>query len=141
LFSLKLLKEKLDTLNSVQGASLDQLEKQLKESKSICGKMKLNLQGEILNNIIDVAFMSDCDGDEKLSDEEIEKAIQRLEGINGVELDNDGIRNAIVQSGRSIEGAWIETSVLLNEDAFLGALTILFCHFSYHGSHQKSSSR
>lgn len=120
---------------------MDQLEKQLKESKTICGKMKLNLQGEILNNIIDVAFMSDCDGDEKLSDEEIEKAIQRLEGINGVELDNDGIRNAIVQSGRSIEGAWIETSVLLNEDAFLGALTILFCHFSYHGSHQKSSSR
>jgi hypothetical protein len=138
---LKLQKDKLDTLNSVQGASLDELEKQLEGSKNILGKMKANLKGDILNNIIDIAFVSDCDGDDKLSDEEIEQLIKRLEGINGTKLDHDGIRKAIVQSGRSMEGAWIETSVLLNEDAFLGALTILFCHFSYHGSHQKSSSR
>ena len=50
--SLKAQKDKLDTIQSVQGASLDELENQLKESQRIYGKMKQNLQGEILQNLI-----------------------------------------------------------------------------------------
>ena len=46
----------MDTIQSVQGASLDELENQLKESQRIYGKMKQNLQGEILQNLISGAL-------------------------------------------------------------------------------------
>jgi hypothetical protein len=104
---LKLQKDKLDTINSVQGASSDELEKQLDESKQIYSKMQQNLQGDILNNLIDIALACDEDEDMVLSDAEIDKAILRLEGIHGLDLDNEGIRQAIIDNGRSLEGAYL----------------------------------
>lgn len=100
-------KDKLDTINSVQGASSDELEKQLDESKQIYSKMQQNLQGDILNNLIDIALACDEDEDMVLSDAEIDKAILRLEGIHGLDLDNEGIRQAIIDNGRSLEGAYL----------------------------------
>jgi hypothetical protein len=102
--SLKLTKDKLDTIQSVQGLSLDELERQLGESKSILGKMHKNLQGDILSNLIEVAMACDEDGDFTLDDGEIAAIIHKLEGIHGVDVDNGKIKKMIVDSGRKIEG-------------------------------------
>lgn len=104
LLSLKIQKEKLDTINSVQGLSLDELENQLKESKKILDKMELNLQGDILGNLMDIALACDEDGDFELSDDEIEDVITQLEELNGVDIDNDRLRNVLIERGRSVEG-------------------------------------
>jgi len=66
--------------------------------------MQQNLQGDILNNLIDIALSCDEDEDMLLSDEEIENAIHRLENIHGLQLDNEGIRHAVVENGRSLDG-------------------------------------
>jgi hypothetical protein len=97
----------LDTINSVQGASLDQLERQLEESKNILGKMNQNLQGDILQNLIEIAMACDEDGDSQLNDEEIESVIIKLENLNGVEIDNERIRDLIIQNGRQLEGTFV----------------------------------
>ena len=139
----------MDTIQSVQGASLDELENQLKESQRIYGKMKQNLQGEILQNLISgkltilslvagllklfqipniripirvsifkngyhnfvngrcnsiVILTCDNDGDEILSEGEIEDLIHKIEGIQGVDLNDELIRRKIVESGASLNG-------------------------------------
>jgi hypothetical protein len=102
--SLKITKDKLDTLQSVQGLSLDELERQLEESKNILGKMNKNLQGDILSNLIEVAMACDEDGDFTLDDSEIEAIIHKLEQINGIDIDDAKIKKMIIDSGRQIEG-------------------------------------
>lgn len=109
--SLKLQKEKLDTITSVQGASLDELERQLTETKQIYNKLQQNLQGDILNNLIEVALACDQDADMVLSDQEIDGAIERLEQVHGIDVDNEGVRNALIQNGRSLDGTFIPQSV------------------------------
>lgn len=94
----------MDTIASVQGASLDDLERQLNETKKIYEKMQQNLQGDVLNNLIDIALACDQDADMVLSDKEIDDAIARLEKIHGIDVDNEGVRKALIQNGRSLDG-------------------------------------
>lgn len=128
-YSLQLQKEKLDTINSVQGASLGELEKQLTESKKILGKMKQNLEGELLNNIIDVAIRADVDGDGQMTDDEINRAIQEMSGISGVEVDVDGIRSMIIKDGRSIDGEYFSSFKVKDSPSIFESLSFLV-HFS-----------
>jgi hypothetical protein len=103
--SLKSMQEKLKTIQSAQGASLDELEKQLQESKNIYNRMELNLQGEILQNLLSVIMACDNDGDQLMDDDDIERLIHKLEGIQGVDLKDEMIRKKIVDCGRSLNGA------------------------------------
>ena len=48
----------------------------------------------------------DNDGDEILKDEEIEDLIHRIEGIQGVDLNDELIRKKIVDSGASLNGTF-----------------------------------
>jgi hypothetical protein len=98
------MKDKLEIIQSVQGASLDELEQQLQESRNIYSKMSQNLQGEILQNLISVILACDQDGDMVLSDEEIDDTILKLEGIHNLDLDEDKIRAKIQDCGRSLNG-------------------------------------
>jgi hypothetical protein len=104
------MQEKLKTIQSAQGASLDELEKQLQETKNIYNRMELNLQGEILQNLLSVIMACDNDGDQLMDDDDIERLIHKIEGIQGVDLRDDMIRKKIVDCGRSLNGAclvWI----------------------------------
>ena len=80
------------------------MENQLKESKKILDKMELNLQGDILGNLMDIALACDEDGDFELSDDEIEDVITQLEEMNGVDIDNERIKKLLIERGRSVEG-------------------------------------
>lgn len=70
---LKATKQKLDTLQATQGQSIDELERQLAESRKILEMQKQSLSGDILSNIMTVVLAADDDGDMLLSDEEIDK--------------------------------------------------------------------
>ena len=100
-------------LQKVEGVSLDELEQQLEESRAIYGKMTQNLQGEILQNLISVILACDEDGDMILSDQEIEDLIHNIEGIGGVDIDDDMVRDKIISCGRSLNGTLQHKHILL----------------------------
>jgi hypothetical protein len=103
--SLKTMKEKLEIIQGVQGTSVEELEHQLQESRTIYSKMERNLQGEILQNLISVILACDQDGDMVLSNDEIDDIILKLEGIHNLDLDEDMIRAKVQDCGRSLNGA------------------------------------
>eukprot|EP00934_Nitzschia_sp_Nitz4_P003487 Nitzschia sp. Nitz4//NODE_444_length_18484_cov_71.934560//8151//9143//NITZ4_additional_000058-RA//1//CDS//3329531899//3477//frame0 len=114
--NLKIQKEKLDTLQGVQGTSLDKLEKQLEETRKIHQQMKSSVQGEILNNLIEIALVCDADGDMILSDEEIDHIISKMESIHGIDIDNEKIRAMINENGRSLDAVMELVKNLLGRD-------------------------
>jgi hypothetical protein len=101
------LQQKLETIQSVQGASLEELEKQLQDSRVIAKKMSQNLQGDILQNLISVVLACDQDGDFHMSDAEIDDLIAKLEGVHGIQLKEDLIRSKIIEMGRSLNGTLV----------------------------------
>ena len=97
------MEQTLSTLQSVQGQSVDELERQLLESKDILARMKTNKQGQVLQNLISVVLNADSDGNRILSDEDIEDIIQRLEGLHQVDINDEKVRQTIIDNGRSVE--------------------------------------
>jgi hypothetical protein len=113
---LKIQKAKLDTINSAQITSLDALENQLEESKEILNKMKLNVRGEILGNLFDVLLAHDLDGNDVLSDEEIDGLIVSMEHLNGVDFNDALVKQTIIDRGRSIDAVMELVQNTLKED-------------------------
>jgi hypothetical protein len=97
------MEQTLSSLQSVQGQSVDELEAQLQESKDILARMQTNQRGQILQNLITVLLSADADGNMMLSDEDIDNIIHRLEGLHNVNIDDDKVRQLIIDNGRSIE--------------------------------------
>jgi uncharacterized coiled-coil protein SlyX len=102
--SLKESKEKLDIIQSVQGQSLTELEKQLVESRNILGSMKDSLVGDILQNLMTVVLAADDNGDMILSDKEIDELVNNFESLQGMDFDNDMIKKVVNGKGRSVAG-------------------------------------
>ena len=97
------MEETLSTLQSVQGQSVDELERQLQESKDILARMKTNQKGQVLQNLISVLLGADEDGNMMLSDEDIKEIIRRLAGLHNVNIDDEKLRQVIIDNGRSVE--------------------------------------
>ena len=97
------MEQTLGTLQAVQGQSVDELERQLVESKDILSRMKTNKQGQVLQNLISVVLNADTDGNRMLSDEDIEEIIRRLEGLHHVDINDEKLRQTIIDNGRSVE--------------------------------------
>ena len=101
---LKTTKEKLDTLQSVQGQSIDELERQLAESRKILEMQKDSLSGDILSNIMTVVLAADDDGDMLLSDAEIDEVTKNIESLQGVDFNDAQLKKLIISKGRDIPG-------------------------------------
>lgn len=97
------MEQTLSTLQSVQGQSVDELERQLEEAKEIKSHMKRNERGRVLQNLITILLNADEDGDMMFSDENINELIERLEGLHAVDINDEEIRKVIVENGRSVE--------------------------------------
>jgi predicted nuclease with TOPRIM domain len=109
--SLKATKQKLDTLQSVQGQSIDELETQLAESRKILDMQKASLSGDILSNIMTVVLAADDNGDMLLSDAEIEDVTKNIESLQGVDFNDAQLKKLIIGKGRDIPGEWNITAV------------------------------
>ena len=135
------MKDKLDTINSVQGASLKELENQLEESRKIYENMEDSLQGEILQNLISVILACDQDGDMTLSDAEIDDIVARLEKLEGVDLKEDLIRSKIIEHGRSMNGMLLKPCMDFSSFVVSKPFFLLVSSQSYHGSCQEFDER
>eukprot|EP00540_Astrosyne_radiata_P001255 CAMPEP_0116840886 /NCGR_PEP_ID=MMETSP0418-20121206/10614_1 /TAXON_ID=1158023 /ORGANISM="Astrosyne radiata, Strain 13vi08-1A" /LENGTH=301 /DNA_ID=CAMNT_0004471243 /DNA_START=35 /DNA_END=939 /DNA_ORIENTATION=- len=100
--SLKETQKTFESIQEAQGQSIDELEKQLKDTQAIYESLEDNLHGEILQNLINVVLGVDEDGDGELDDNEIHELTIKLEGLNGFDLDDEKFRQVIIDHGRSV---------------------------------------
>jgi phosphatidylinositol kinase/protein kinase (PI-3 family) len=115
---LQTLEETVSTLQSLQGNSVTALEQQLQESKNILASMKINTQGQILQNLIGVLLATDVDQNMLLSDAEIQQLISNLEQVENIQLDENLIKSTIIEQGRSVAAVMeIARNVMSNESA------------------------
>jgi len=99
---LSQLEETLESVNQLQGESLQKLQEQLQTSRDILAGMSRNRKAVVLQNLVTVLLANDSDQDLLLSDEEVESLIAGLESIHGVQLKEQEIRNMIIEHGRSV---------------------------------------
>lgn len=125
----------LDAVRETEGKTLDELEQQLEQSRQIFNSMQDNLMGNILQNLISVVLNCDKDGDMVLSDEEIDTIILKMEGINGIDLNDELLREALVQNGRSLNGrnTYIMSLVVAMEIVTHACTCCLFLFCSHFG--------
>jgi hypothetical protein len=110
------MQKTLETVRAVEGQSLDELEKQLETSKDILDKMQENLMADVLQNLISVVLVCDKDGDLTLGDEEINSLIIKMEGVNGIDLNQDLLRAKLVEKGRSLNAVLDVCKNILDDD-------------------------
>jgi glycerol-3-phosphate dehydrogenase len=120
--SLLETKKKLDTLKSLQGRSVDELEKQLNESKAILATMKDDVAGDILQNIMTVVLGADDNGDMILSDEEIDEVVKNIESLHGIDLNDEELKKVIIGKGRDIPGLMDMVKTVLESESVEAAM-------------------
>lgn len=119
--TLKATKEKLDAFQSVQGQTIDELERQLTESRKILEMQKDSLSGDILSNIMTVVLAADDDGDMLLSDAEIDEVTKNIEGLHGVDFNDAQLKKLIISKGRDIPGT--SKPILFEQRFYLDLIT------------------
>ena len=93
-----------------------ELEKQLKESQKVLDQSKVNNRIEIVDNIFEVMTALDKDQDFNLSDDEIDAIIKKLEGLHGVEIHDELLKQKIIENGRNLDSVLKLCHDLLDDD-------------------------
>ena len=114
--NLQDMEKTLEEIRKLEGASLNELEKQLKETEEIYDSMEENLKSNILQNLISVVLNCDTDGDMSLGDEEIDSMIHKIQGMYGVDVDDEMAKKKIVDAGRSLNAVMELVRDLFDED-------------------------
>jgi len=114
--NLREMEETLANVKAMEGKSIDILEDQLETSQQILKDMEKNLKATILQNLISIVFESDIDGDNKMSDAELDEFMARMENIGGVQVKEELFRKKIIDSGRSLNAVMDVIRNLLDEE-------------------------
>jgi len=93
----------LDVITQTQGQSIEAFEEQVADNREILNKMQSNLKANVLQNLLQVVIRSDEDENMTIEEHEIGDLINRIEGINGVEVNEPKFRDAITSSGGSLQ--------------------------------------
>ena len=109
-YSLKVMEKTLSTVQNMQGDCLKQLEEQLEMQRKIAAMTHDTVENQIISNLFEIALNCDIDGDMKLSQEEVDKLIHKIETINGVDIKEEKIRNLITTHGSDIMGKKMTTT-------------------------------
>ena len=75
----------------------------MKDNREILNKMQSNLKANVLQNLLQVVIRSDKDENLTIEEHEIGDLINRIKGINGVEVNEARFRDAITSSGGSLQ--------------------------------------
>lgn len=75
----------------------------MKDNQEILNKMQSNLKANVLQNLLQVVIRSDKDENLTIEEHEIGDLINRIKGINGVEVNEVRFRDAITSSGGSLQ--------------------------------------
>ncbi|KAG7345004.1 hypothetical protein IV203_032535 [Nitzschia inconspicua] len=120
--NLKAIKQRFNILQSVQGQSIDELEKQLDESRKILAMQKDSLSADILSNIMTVVIAADDNGDLLLSDKEIDEVTKNIQSLHGVDFNEAQLKKLIISKGRDIPGLMDMVKTLLESETVETAL-------------------
>lgn len=110
------MEETLKVIENTNSQQVDALEEQLEESKQILERMEGNTTTLVLQNITEVALGSDLDGDGKMSDDEIDFLITKLNSYETVEVNEELFKETIVGKDRSLNGIMAVIKNLLTDD-------------------------
>lgn len=113
---LQQLEQTLEDVQALGLVSLEELEKQLEESKQVLREMSRNKRAELLHNLVTVALAMDSDGNRILSNEEIDEIVRTAKSIRGVRLKEHLLRKMIIDNGRSLTGVMEVARNLVDED-------------------------
>jgi len=97
------VEQALDVITQTQGQSIAAFEEQVADNREILNKMQSSLKANVLQNLLQVVIRSDKDEDLTIEDEEVGDLINRIKGINGVEINERLFREAITNSGGSLQ--------------------------------------
>jgi len=102
--NLEDMEEALADIREMETQNLDLLEEQIVESQEILDSMQESVRSTVIQNVISILFAVDTDGDCKLSDDEIDTLIHRVESINDVDINDEMIKKLIIDKDRNIDG-------------------------------------
>lgn len=97
------VEQALDVITQTQGQSIAAFEEQVSDNRDILNKMQSNLKANVLQNLLQVVIKSDQDENLQIEEHEIGDLISRIKGINGVEVNEVLFRQAITNSGGSLQ--------------------------------------
>jgi len=110
------VEQALDVITQTQGQSIAAFEEQVADNREILNKMQSNLKANVLQNLLQVVIRSDKDEDLTIEHHEIGELIDRIRGINGVEINEELFRDAITSSGGSLQCVMDIIRHLMNDD-------------------------
>ncbi len=93
------VEQALDVITQMQGQSIKAFEAQVKDNRNILSRMQSNLKANVLQNLLQVVIRSDKDDDMIIGENEVGDLINRIKGINGVEVNETLFRAAITKCG------------------------------------------
>lgn len=97
------VEQALDVITQTQGQSIAAFEEQVESNRDVLSKMQSNLKANVLQNLLQVVIRSDKDENMTIEEHEIGDLIDRIKGINGVEVNETRFRDAITSSGGSLQ--------------------------------------
>lgn len=100
---LEEMEDTFDYINEMNIESVEEFRQQVKEGKIILGMMRKNLKASALQNVITVVLNSDVDKNFVFDKQEIEKLIENLKAINGLEMDERKFRQLIADNEGSVD--------------------------------------
>jgi len=107
----------LDVITQKQGQGVNQFREQVKKGKQLLKGMKKNLRGTVLQSLLTIVMASDEDGDAMIDDNEADAMIQNLKSLKGITLREDLFREAIRNSGGSLDAVMdMVRDLVKNED-------------------------
>ena len=98
-YSLKEVEANIAALTEVQGQSIDTFMKQMDEYRKLQTKIQESLQAKIIQNLIEVVFISDNDKDFVIGKSEVDGLLHRLKSIEGVNFSEANFKRAIEKAG------------------------------------------
>jgi len=93
----------LSEITKTQGQSVEDFAKQVEQNRKILKDMRKNLKTNVKQNLLSVLVRSDMDGDGSIDASEVENLIKRIQNVNGLNLNVENFRTAIVKSGGSLK--------------------------------------
>lgn len=114
--SLQKMEVTLGYCKTLQGNCLQQLEEQLKQGKEIKYRLKTSVKDDLVDAIFEIALRCDDDGDMKLSDEEMHNMVNRLEGLHGVQVREQKLRQLVANDGRNVFSLMTIAKNMLQDD-------------------------
>lgn len=97
------VEQALDVITQTQGQSIEAFEEQVQDNREILNKMQSNLKANVLQNLLQVVIRSDKDENMTIEEHEIGDLVNRIKGINGVEVNETRFQDAITSSGGSLQ--------------------------------------